>query len=184
MAGSGYLTDGVAPTYQIPFTSLAPTAAMDLVSVLFPATASVAQWSIIRLRRVVISNPGAQTGAALVTLQVGYAGNALGSGGTNVANVRPLDQRGGDPDLVATATAVVHTGDSTGAAGFVQVGSIPIWVPAAVAVAAPAIHDFGGPPLMTKAVTVPPTVALVLRHPGVAGASALSGYVVITAEPV
>lgn len=179
MAG-GFAPDGNSPTYQIPFSGLAATVAMDLVSLLPPTNAN---YDTIRLRRVVISNPGAQTGAALVTLQVGYAGAALGSGGTNVANVRALDQTGGDPDLVAGVLGIVHTGDSTPAASFVQLASIPIWVPAAVAVATPAVFDFGGPPLMMKCPTVAGAVALALKHPGAAGASALSGYIVVTADP-
>lgn len=182
ISGSGFLTTGVAPTYQIPFSSLAATTAMDLASIFLPDAFSTDR-KVIRVRRVVISNPGAQTSAGLVNLQLGYANPRLGTGGTNITALPSTDRRGADPDLVVDSGATAHAGDATTTApSFVQLGVIPVWVPGAVGSASPPPFDFGGPLNAWKCPTIPEGKALVLRHPGSTGASAMSGYIEITCE--
>lgn len=182
MPGTGYLSTGVAPTYQIPFSALAATTAMDLASIFLPDAFSTDR-KVIRLRRVVISNPGAQTSADLVNLQIGFANPQLGTGGSNITALRSTDRLGTDLDLVADLGATARTGDATTTApGFTQLGVVPVWVPAAVGPATSPPFDLGGPLNMWKCPTIPEGKALVLRHPGSTGASAMSGYLEITCE--
>ena len=180
---AGYLgRDDGAPIYVIPWSALTPTVAMDIASALAPATG---QFKVMRPRRLVITNPGSQTGAALVTLQLGYAGAALGSGGTGISNLRPLDGAGSDPDFVAGAGGSARVGDTTPAAGFVELYKFGIWVPAAGGAVQPIIIPFGEgkakAPSFSQAFAA--AKAMVLKHPGAAGAAGFSGFLEFTADP-
>lgn len=160
------------PLFVVPFV-LAPTAAMDLVSLLASA---VPGRGVLRVRRVAITNPGMVTAAALVTLQLGSIAT-IGSAGA-VATPRVVD---GVNDTAATCTA--HTGDTTVGGTFAAIYDLHVWIPGAIAVAAPAFFDFGLDAFRKAPCVSNATLkGFSLRHPGVAGASGLAGYVEFTEE--
>lgn len=160
----------VKRTYSIAF-SVAPTAAMDIVSVQPPAG------TMVRVRRIVITNPGAQTSAGLVTLTVGYAA-AAGTGGT-AATAQSYGVGDGD----AAAGSTMRAGDTTGLATANRLHSWHVWVPGTAADAQPIVLDYDG---LRKPPTINGSTAsadvFVIRHPGAAGAAGFSGFVEFTEE--
>ena len=166
-------------TYCVPF-SLAPTVAMDLVSL------QVRPLLVLRVRRITIDEPGAQTAAGVVVLQYGYA-SALGTGGV----VATAGNYGiGDNDVAFSQLpggGVVRVGDTTVATGFVRQGDLHIYVPGALAAGSEGNavrfgHDGAKAPSIRGGDVL--ADVWVLRHPGVAGAAGFAGYVEFTVEGV
>lgn len=169
-----------APSFVASF-SVAATAALDILTLQAPAN------KVLRLRRLVVVNPGSATAAIIVDLQLGTA-TAVGSGGAVVtpvaedASARPAGVTGG-PDAVP-AGLVVRQGDTTQAAGFVaQYNPIDVLsVPAAAGATGP-FTIYG----VADGICKPPTVAnggvLVFRTPAIGvGATGLRGFAEFTVD--
>lgn len=165
-----YLTEANKYTYSISF-QVAPTAAMDVFSI-YPGTGRV-----IRLRRLVIDNPGAQTTAALVTVQLGFASGVQGTGGAAVSP-RVLGIADSDP----ASGVVARSGDTTVSASFTQVIDLHVWVPAAAAATLPIAYDFDGAAWKGFGTSSLQGPGMVLRHPGAAGGANFSGHAIFTSE--
>lgn len=171
-------------SYVVGF-NVAATVAMDIISL-----TSGSSLKILRLRRIVLVNPGSATAAALVDLQLGFAG-ALGSGGA-VPTARPNDphsrQTGvtGGPDPGAGTSATVHTGDTTQAVSFVAGGYDPlvtVSVPAAAAGFTPQVIYDARDNLYKPMTAINTGGSIVLRTPAVGpGAANLRGYVEFTCD--
>lgn len=168
------------PSYVVSF-NVAPTVAMDIVDI-FPVVNHV-----LRIKRIVIVNPGSATGAATIDIALGQVTN-VGSGGA-AGTVLPLDNGGratgvtGGPDSAAGITA--RTGDTTQAPGFSAVYSplSSITVPAAAAGFTPlTVYDsrIG----QVKSITTSGgSLGISLRIPAVgAGATGFRGYVEFTVD--
>lgn|SRR5574341_47495 len=173
------------PTYVLPF-NVAATVAMDIVS-LAPSLSK-----LVRLKRIVIVNPGSATAAALVDLALGVA-TAFGSGGAapnpaalDGANAPRVGGVTGGPDT-QNATGTYHTGDTTQATGFITGYYSPLVtlsVPAAAAAFTPlTVYDARDPLAKPLTVSTPSGGVIVLRTPAVgAGATGLRGYVEFTLD--
>lgn len=174
------------PTYVLNF-NVAATVAMDIFSMqLGQAFANRA----LRLRRIVIVNPGSATAAILVDLVLGLANGAWGSGGA-AGTPQPVDRAPraagctGGPE--AALVGMAHTGDTTQTAGFTAVYSplVTLSVPAAAAGFTPlVIYDASDPrckPLTTYGGGNASIVVLQVPAIG-AGAAGLRGYVEFTAD--
>jgi hypothetical protein len=167
------------PSYVVSF-NVAATAAMDVLSVQ-PGSSG----KVVRLRRIVLVNPGNATGAIVVDLSLGTA-TAFGSGGAVAtaaivdSAARPAGVTGG-PDVMATAS---RAGDTSQAAGFSAVYSplVSVAVPTVAAGFTPlTIYDSRDPGF--KPLTVSGTGLIVLRTPSVgAGATGLRGYAEFTVD--
>lgn len=162
--------------------SVNATAALDIVTI----GPSIVANKVLRLRRIVLVNPGSATAAIVVDLQLGTA-SSVGSGGSAVS-AQPLDQGNralgvtGGPDGTALECRI---GDTTQATGFVAVYSplVSVSVPAAAGGFTPqVIYDARDP--RCKPLTVASgQVAVVLRTPAIgAGATALRGYAEYTVD--
>lgn len=167
-----FLVEPPWPTYTVPFT-LAPTAAMDLVSINCPAGRR------IRIRQIFIDSSGTQTTAGTVTVPFGYA-SAVGTGGSAAT---PGNYGIGDGFAASGCTA--RTGDTTVAANFVQVGALHVYVPQAAPVFSPVSFVFH-PDHRSLCLAGDQATAdtFVLRHPGETGAADFSGSVEYTEEYV
>lgn len=169
------------PSYVVSFI-VAPTVAMDVVD-LFLSTGK-----ILRLRRIVLVNPGSATTPATIDIQLGTVGSAAGSGGA-AATVLAVDASArvtgvaGGPD--STVGIVARTGDTTQAAGFVAVyGPVAtVTVPGTAAAFTPlTIYDARDERF--KALTISSnTNGISLRTPAVgAGAAGFRGYAEFTVD--
>lgn len=175
------------PSYVVNF-NVAPVAAMDIITVFFSAVTP----KVLRLRRIVLVNPGNATAAATVDLTLGTA-TALGSGG-GTATARPVDAATrpagvtGGPDAAAASLPVtVQTGDTTQATGFVALYAplASVTVPATAGGFSPLpIYDARDPRF--KAITYAGTAGTpfpVLRIAAVgAGATGFRGYAEFTVD--
>lgn len=172
-------------TYSLPF-SVAATAALDVFSLQAPAN------KVLRIRRIVLVNPGTATAAALVDAALGVA-TAVGSGGA-AGTPQPLDQGGprsggtGTPAFKGGATpafsGVARVGDTVQAAGFVAthnpVDTISVPAAAGAGPAVMQVYPLTDDPTM-ETVSVYGSLVAVLRIPAVgAGAANLRGYVEFT----
>lgn len=180
--------DSDLATYVLPF-NVAPVAAMDVFSIC--STGS----RILRVRRIVLVNPGSATAAAVVDLQLAVApGGTFGSGGST-PTPQSLDQTlrvagvTGGPDG-APSGGTFHVGDTTQATGIVQVYDplVTVSVPAAAGGFTPlAIYDERRSPGKTLTGGRNNTGVnniVVLRIPAVgAGATGFRGYVEFTISP-
>jgi len=154
--------------------NLNPTAAMDLFGLMSATTGRLG-----RLRRIVITNPGQQTTAGLVTLQLMLA-SSLGSGGSTPSS-RSMGYADGNPGQFFTC----HIGDTTPASNPSTPNFHPLtlWVPAAAGPYVPWEIDFGGNgQWQAPGVGTSPGTGVVLRHPGSAGAANFCGFVEWTEE--
>ena len=167
-----------SPSYVVPFSVVA-TAALDILTIGPLAS------GMIRLRRIVLVNPGSATGAIVVDLVLGIA-TSVGSGGA-AATVAVLDGVShptgylGGPDAGSSA----RTGDTTQATGFVNMYNplISVSVPATAGGFTPqTIYDARDP--LMKCVMAVPSWMIVLRTPIVGpGATGLRGYAEFTVDP-
>lgn len=158
-------------TYTVSF-NVSPTASTDLFAIESGAS------KIVRIRRIVITNPGAQTAAGLRSLQL-MRTTAAGVGSA----VTPAPDDTTDAAYSGLARSG-NTGANLGTAGTV-LRTIPIFVPAALAAATPFIIDFGADG--TQATKCPTGIAgaangISLRDPGAAGGVTICGYVEFTEE--
>lgn len=156
------------PTYTVAF-NLNPAAVMNLLIVESGPTKKV------RLRRLVISNPGLQTAAGIVSLQLLRTTTA---GSTGVVTPTVLDPSD------SAFSGIVRRQGTSGTDGAVIYENIPVFVPAAVGAAAPLVIEFGGSDGVFKDVCGIPgaTNGLCLRHPGAAGAVGFMGWLEFTEE--
>lgn len=167
------------PSYVVAF-NVAATVAMDILTLSAPAN------KVLRLRRVVIVNPGSATAAILVDLALGIA-TAVGSGGAAAtANLLDGDARvvgvTGGPDAAFTGTC--RSGDTVQATGFVGLYSPldTLSVPAAAGATGP-FTVYTIPDGVCKPLTVASAQFIVLRTPAVgAGAANLRGYAEFTVD--
>ncbi len=164
------------PTYVANF-NLAPGAGvMDLVTLRMGG-------KLARLRRIGIMNPGFQTTAGLVVLQLALGDGSMGTGGTALT-CRSLEASD------ANANAQAYVGNQTTTAGLLSnpnYHAIPVWVPAAAGAFQPIVLDFGGQGGVAKAPTAGALApggnnTLVLRHPGAAGSTGFAGFMEWTEE--
>jgi hypothetical protein len=172
------------PTYTLSF-SVAATAALDIFSLVAGTN------KVLRVRKIVLVNPGAATGAIIVDLQLGTAA-AVGSAGA-AGTPQPVDpvarvagvSGGPDGAFSGISGAAARTGDTTQAGSFVATHAplCSVSVPAAAAGFTPlTIYDSLDP--TAKGLTVAgATQPAVLRTPSVgAGATGLRGYVLFTVD--
>lgn len=155
-------------SFVLPFTNLAPTVAMDLFEI------SGASNLTLRIRRIVITNVGAQTAGALVALQFQRV-TAPGTGGG--ATPAPMDTNSGDtyaPRAAVGVTALATAGTA--------LHVITVFVPAAAAAMQPIVIDFGANGTKFPMIAGNNNLGFSLRHPGAAGAAGFSGYVEFTKE--
>lgn len=160
------------PTYRVGF-SVNPTAAMDVFAI--EAGAGLA----VRIQRIVITNPGMQTTAALDALVLNRT-KAAGTGSTVIpAKLDPTD---------AAFSGVVRSGNTGANLGTVDsaINNYPLWVPAAVGAFVALPLETGEQAHGCKQLTIAPGTAngIALRHPGAAGASGFAGFVDFVEEPI
>lgn len=171
------------PSYVLSF-NVAPVAAMDILEAYVAGGIS----KVVRLRRVVLVNPGNATAAATVDVTLGLA-TGSGSGGTAPAMVA-VDQSSrssgvtGGPDASVAGVVVTHLGDTTQATGFTAVYSplATVSIPATAGGFTPlTIYDARDPPFKGMTVSVGGQVIIVLRIAAVgAGATGFRGYAEFT----
>lgn len=166
------------PTYVLPF-SHAGTVAADVFSLVSAAG------KVLRIRRIVLVNPGSETTAGLASLELGTA-TAIGSGGATPTPV-PYDASAraggvtGGPDVAFTGVA--HTGDTTQAAGYIARPGplITVAVPAVAGGFTPIELFNGDASRGGKTLTVAQSLLVVLRCSAIgAGATGLQGFVEFT----
>lgn len=170
-------------SYVLSF-SVAATAALDVFSLYAAASTS---FKVVRLRRIVLVNPGSATAATVVDLQLGTAGT-IGSGGAATAPTfvdrdgRQLGTTGG-PDA-AVPLGTYRTGDTTQATGYLAAYNplVSVSVPTTAAGFTPqTIYDARDPQF--KPLTVGQSNLIVLRCPAIgAGATGLRGYAEFTVD--
>jgi hypothetical protein len=167
-------------SYAVSF-SVAATAALDIVSLLAPWGKS------LRLRRVVLVNPGTATAAAVVDWQLGIA-TAIGSSGA-AATPQPLDAgvssllplQGSTPAFDGTA----RTGDTTQATGFTATHNplVSVSVPTTASGGVPQVVYEQTVDQLLEALTVRAGNVIVLRTASAgAGATGMRGYAEFTIE--
>lgn len=170
------------PSYVFNF-SIAATANIDIFTL-----GAAGPDKIIRLRRIVLVNPGSATAAAIVDASLNFA-SSVGSGGA-AATVQSVDQslrlggQFGGPDAAYPGTA--RTGDTTQAGGIVTLYSPLASISVPAAAGAFAAIDLYNARDWFKPVTVGggggPSL-INFRIPSVgAGATALRGFVEFTME--
>lgn len=157
-------------SYNVSFNQ-SPTASTDLFAIESGTT------KIVRIRRIVITNVGAQTTPALRSLQV-LRTTAAGAGSTTTP--APYDST----DAVFSGIARTgNSGGNLGTAGTV-LATIPIWVPSTAAASGPLVFEFGAMSVGTKGLTgiAGTSNGISLRDPGAAGGAGITGYVEFTEE--
>jgi hypothetical protein len=149
---------------------------------------------VLRLRRIVIVNPGSATSAIVVDLQLA-ASNSAGSGGTDIgANVKAVDPAGrpagvtGGPDAAFNSMSayLARSGDTTQATvtSLLYSPLASISVPTVAGGFTP-LTVYDARDLAFKPVTVvrPDLPSVVLRIPSVgAGATGFRGYAEFTVD--
>lgn len=154
-------------TYAVNFNRDA-TAAMDLCAIESGTT------KIVRIRKIVITNPGIQGTAGLRTLSLIRTTTA---GANNTVTPPKLDSGDGAYSGIAASG---RTGGDLGTAG-TTILSIPVYVPTALAAFSPIVIEFGDD---AKAPTSIAGIAngLSLRDSGAASAEKMCGFVIFTEE--
>jgi hypothetical protein len=150
--------------------NVAPTSAMALFSV-------EAGGRAIRLRRIVITNPGQQTTAGLIELTLATRATA-GTGGTTSA-AQAYDRT----EPTTSRSPVDRIGGTPGSGGVTLV-KLALYVPTATAAFTPLVIDFGqgGQKCPQAAILATGEDFLGLEHPGAAGAANFCGYYEYTEE--
>lgn len=160
--------NSVKATYIASVTALANTAASDIITIEAGTTKTV------RIRKIVILNPGTATAAATRVLTLVRTTTA-GTAGAIVPN--PMDAADG-----AYSGLVRSKATGLGTAG-VTLMSIPVFVPTGATAFTPVVIDFtmdGSAKAPTIAAGV--TNGISLRDPGATGAAALAAYIEYTEE--
>jgi hypothetical protein len=154
-------------TYCASVSGQANTAASDSIVIESGTT------KIVRIRKILILNPGTQTTAGFRVLQL-LRTTTAGSAGA----ITPIPFDASD---AAFSGIVRAKPTSLGTAGVVLM-NIPVWVPAAGASFAPMIIDFDNDP--EKAPTGIAAVAngLALRDPGATGGANFAASIIFTEE--
>lgn len=149
-------------TYAVTVTAVAPTAAVELITIeAFAATASLT--GAVRIQRIEILNPGAQTAAAMVLLQLLRTTSAGTGGAVTPAVMDPAD---------IAYPGICRASPTAGTEGAVLL-TIPVWVPATANLGtfAPLIIDFSDAGLKRPVIPAGVANGIALKHPGVAGAA-------------
>lgn len=147
-------------TYVVGSGALTPTAAMDLLVLEAPVS------GVVRLQRIIIWNPGIQTAAAFVTLQL-IRKTTAGTGGA----VTPVQVDAAD----GAYAGLTRTGVTTRGSDGTVIDQFTIWVPAAGAAFTPVAIDFSlNDAIKAPVVPIGITNGIALKHPGVAGAASFS----------
>lgn len=153
-------------TYSLPSGALAAASATDLLVVEAPSA------GVIRLQRLVIWNPGSQTTAGIVDLQL-IRKTSAGTGGAVTPN--PLDSSD------AAYGGLCRAGVTTRGADGAVLDTIGVYVPAAVAAFAPLVVDWSQSDSTKAPVILPGTGnGIALKHPGSTGAAGLRCSLVFT----
>lgn len=153
-------------TYSFGTGPLAPTAARQLFVIEAPAS------GVIRLQRIIIWQPGSQTTAGLVTLQL-LRTTTASSGGTAITPA-PVDSSD------AAYGGIVRSLPTSGTESTV-LDQIAVYVPAALAAFTPIVIDYAVLDSL-KAPVIPAGTAngIALKHPGSSGAAKFSVSAIFT----
>jgi hypothetical protein len=155
------------PSYVVNFGAVAPTAASDLFAI------EAGPNKIVRLQRVTIYNPGGQTTAGLVVINLVRTKTPGTLGVVLPEFIAPSDATPGFSGIVRASPTALGTQDASIA------GDFAIWVPSPTPAAfSPLVLEMGGQGLTYKQPEAPPGYGIAFRHPGAVGATQWYGYAV------